>query len=75
MRSGILRARVAALRLNPAAPWPSQIAEAHRALCAIRLQSGPMNTAKATAENCPVSAPSTGQILPFPVAACRNLSK
>jgi hypothetical protein len=25
MRSGILRARVAALRLNPAAPFPSQL--------------------------------------------------
>jgi hypothetical protein len=74
MRSGILRARVAALRLNPAAPWPSQIAEAHRALRTIRLQSGPMSPAQTTAKTRPVSAPPMGQILPFPVASCRKLS-
>ncbi len=74
MRSGLLHWRIAELHLRPDAPWPSEVRAAHAAARAARVESDPMNTTATPTENSPVFAPSTGQILPFPVASCRNLS-
>jgi hypothetical protein len=68
MTTGLLRHAISTLRLRVDAPWPSQQA-------AGRLESIAMREAADPANSCPVSAPSAGQIVAFPVAACRNLSK
>ncbi len=75
MTTGILRDRIASLRLRPDAPWPSEQAAARAEIMARQVESDPMNPATNPTQPCPAFAPSTGQILPFPVASCRNLSK
>ena len=62
---------------SPILLW-SQSAAVRCAICGRRLESAPMSPKTAhqdSANSRPVFAPSTGQILPFPVAACRNLFK
>lgn len=70
MSTALLRHTIKALRLRPDAPWPSLQAE----IVARQVESDPMKATTPTANSCPVSAPLTGQILTFPVAACRKLS-
>jgi len=71
----LLRHHVETLRLRPDAPWPSEQAQAHAEIAARRVESDPMKPTTHPAEPCPAFAPSTGQIMAFPVASCRNLSK
>lgn len=75
MTTGILRDRIASLRLRPNAPWPREQEATRAEIVARQVESAPMETATSPTEPCPAFAPSTGQILPFPVASCRNLSK
>lgn len=73
--TALLRYAIQTLRLRPDAPWPSALAAERAAICARRVESDPMNATIQPADSCPVSAPSTGQIVAFPVASCRNLIK
>lgn len=73
--TALLRYAIQMLRLRADAPWPSALAAERAAICARRVESDPMKTALCPPDSCPVSAPLTGQILAFPVAACRKLSK
>jgi len=75
MSTALLRHTIKALRLRPDAPWPSLRAAMRAEIIARRVESDPMKAAPCPPDSCPVSAPLTGQILAFPVAACRKLSK
>ena len=72
--TALLRYAIQTLRLRPDAPWPSERAAERAAIRARQVESDPMKTAPCPPDSCPVSAPLTGQILAFPVAACRKFS-
>ena len=70
----LLRHAIQMLRLRPDAPWPSEQAAERAAIRAPQVESDPMKATAPPSDRCPVSAPLTGQILAFPVVACRKLS-
>ena len=72
--TALLRYAIQTLRLRPDAPLPSEQAAERAAIRARQVESDPMKATTPTANSCPVSAPLTGQILAFPVAACRKFS-
>ena len=72
--TSLLRYAIQTLRLRVDAPWPSVQAAERAAIRARQVESDPMKATAKPADRCPVSAPLMGQILAFPVAACRKLS-
>jgi hypothetical protein len=75
MTTALLRHTIRALRLRPDAPWPSLQAAMRAEICARQVESDPMKADRPAPDSCPVSAPLMGQIVAFPVAACRRISK
>lgn len=73
--TGLLHHRVTTLRLDPQAPWPRQAAATRAGIVAEWVKSDPMTTPQPRPPACPVFAPSTGQIVAFPVASGRNKRK